>query len=126
MAMYDRLTTSIEKAVGIDQQAITTPVNGASISLAGVVSLCWVFFCNAYTSGTMTFSIETYDGSSWTALPAKYVINGDISITADNQVKSIGMSGLDLPANTHARLVTVGTVELSGCALALIEKVDRA
>ena len=124
MPKCDNIATPLNAVIGIDQQAITTPINGASVALKGLVSLAWFFFCNAYTSGTLTFAVEvSADNSTWVALDEKYVIrpNAPVQITADNQIVKIGINGLDDEAQKYARLVTVGTVVLSGCALAIGE-----
>lgn len=121
MPKYDNIATPLTPFIGLDQQAFTTTTNGVTIPLAGLVSLAWIFFCNAYTSGTMTFKIQVSpDDSNWYDLDEKYVIRpATASITADNQLKKIGMSGVTDPTYKYARLVTLGTVVLSGCALAI-------
>jgi hypothetical protein len=125
MSYFDRLTTPVTKEKALAHQAITTPVNGTSISLAGVVALNFTVLCTAYTSGTMTAKIEvSTDNSNWTALNTKYV-TGSISITAVDQCQSIGINGLDSESYTHIRLATVGTVVLSAVGICEKIKIDR-
>lgn len=128
MSMYDRFVTSVKKFVGFTSQAITTPINGSAIPLAGLISLAWVIVCSAYTSGTMTFNVElSPDGSTgWTSIDPKYLVNGADSIGSAGDIASIGISGIDLSTYTHARLVTVGTVALTANCVALASEPSRA
>jgi hypothetical protein len=124
MPKIDNIATPLNAVIGLDQQAFTTTTNGATVALKGLVSLAWFFFCNAFTSGVMTFKIQvSADGSTWVDLDEKYVIrpNAPVQITADNQIVKIGISGLDDENQKYARIVTLGTVVLSGCALAIGE-----
>jgi hypothetical protein len=128
MPNYDKIATPLSFLKGLDQQAFTTTTNGESIPLKGLMALAWVFFCNAYTSGTMTFKVQvSVDNSVWTDLDEKYVIrpNAPVQINADDQIVKIGISGVDSENQKYARLVTLGTVVLSGCALAVCERDER-
>jgi hypothetical protein len=126
--MYDRFVTSVKKYVGFASQAITTPINGSAIPLKGLISLAWVVVCSAYTSGTMTFTVEVSPNGTtgWVALDSKYIINGLDAITSAGDIASIGISGIDLDTYTHARIVTVGTVVLTANCVVLCTEPDRA
>ena len=126
--MYDRLVTPIKKLVGFTSQAITVPINGAAIPLAGLISLAWVIACSAYTSGTMTFKVQVSPNgtSGWVDLDSKYVINSADAISSAGDIAHIGISGIDLDTYTHARIVTVGTVDLTANCLALAVEQTRA
>lgn len=128
MSMYDRFTTAVKKYVGFVNQAITTPINGDAIPLAGLVSIAWVIVCSAHTSGTMTFKIQlSPDGSTgWTDVDSKYITNSADALNALGDIASIGLSGIDLSTYTHARIVTVNTVALSANCVVLASEAQRA
>lgn len=127
MSMYDRFVTSVKKFVGFTSQAITTPIDGSAIPLKGLISLAWVIVCSAYTSGTMTFKVQTSpDGSTgWVDVDSKYVINSADAIGSAGDIASIGLSGIDDTDHTHARIVTVGTVVLTANCVVLADEHQR-
>ena len=128
MSMYDRFTTAVKKYVGFVNQAITTPINGDAIPLAGLVSIAWVIVCSAYTSGNLTFKIQLSPNgtSGWVDVDAKYITNSADALNALGDIASIGLSGIDLQDYTHARIVTVGTVALSANCVVLASEQSRS
>jgi hypothetical protein len=127
MPINDRITTPLQGVIAFAQQDFTTATNGITIPLKGLVSLAWFFVSTAWTSGTMTFKVQVSDDdSAWVDLDEKYVIRpSTVSITAASQVRKIGISGVDTEGRKYARLVTIGTVVLSGNCIAITEPDQR-
>ena len=128
MPIFDNIATPLTAFKALAQQAFTTTTNGIGIPLKGLISLAWFFNCTAYTSGTMTFKIQVSDDNvTFVDLDEKYVIRPDapVQITAVDQIVKIGISGVDEQTQKYARIVTLGTVVLSGNAIAIADTDNR-
>lgn len=126
MPILDRLTTPVVKAEVLASAVQNGGEVTSGVPLADVISIDFTAIVTAYTSGTLALTIEvSEDGSTgWTAIDAKYLINGDATLAATG-VLSVGLSGVENETQKFARAVLGGTLVLTGSVIALTQLNDR-